>query len=91
MNKEALYLSEIESLCYAYSGFSYWDVYYMPVPIRKYFIKQYNKRIDQAQKDADSEQKNFSRPLSDMEKAKHFNRQGNPKPTRTPFKVSTNK
>jgi hypothetical protein len=67
MSKEDLFLNEIESLCYAYSGISYWDVYHMPVSVRKFFIKTFLKRQEQEQKNNGDD---TSTPLTPAEKAR---------------------
>jgi hypothetical protein len=47
---------------------SYWDVYALPVPIRKYFIKRINK-INEETSEQDS-YSDVSKPLPPAEKVK---------------------
>ena len=64
IKKEDLFLKEIESLCRVYK-FSYWDVYIMPVPVRKWFIRRWNE----VQK-SEANQPSPNEPLSPLEKQK---------------------
>ena len=48
-NKE-FFLLEIESVMYAYPGMSFWDAYNLPISIRKWLIRTYNKRMEDANK-----------------------------------------
>jgi TFIIF-interacting CTD phosphatase-like protein len=33
----------------AYPGMSYWDAYALPIPVRRYMIQRYNKRVEDEQ------------------------------------------
>jgi len=54
---------------YAYPGTSYWDAYKLPIPIRKWLIRTYNKRIEEQEK-ARTKQAPTNRPLNVQEKLK---------------------
>lgn len=69
-NKES-FLLEVESLMYAYPGMSYWDAYEIAVPIRRWFIKTFNKR----QESANKERENLNKPLNLAEKKRIINQQ----------------
>lgn len=43
------------------------DAYALPVPIRKYFVKKYNKRMEELKAERDGAQ-DTSKPLSDAQK-----------------------
>ena len=42
---------------------SYWDAYFLPVPIRKYWIHRFNERTKEGKEDS-------TKPLTDAEKKK---------------------
>lgn len=65
--KEDLFLKEVESICYAYSGMSYWDAYGLPVPVRKWLIKTWNKRQEEIEKQRQGTPSS-DKPLSDAER-----------------------
>ena len=54
---------------YAYPGFSYSDAYNLPVSIRKWFIKKFNKRQAEEQKNQKN-QTNSNEPLNMAQKLK---------------------
>lgn len=51
----------------AYDTMSYWDVYKLPVPIRKWLIQRFNKHTDDQQKKQTPQNQ---KPMSDQERVK---------------------
>lgn len=47
---------------------SFWDAYGLPVPVRKYWIKRYNKHMKEQNKD--SNQPTPDKPLTEAERKK---------------------
>jgi hypothetical protein len=68
MSKIDLFWNEIESLCYAYSGMSPWDVYELPVSVRKFFIRSYVKRREEQEGERDD----TTKPLTPLEKTRYM-------------------
>lgn len=64
MNKEDLFLSEIEGLIHVYGG-THWDWYKLPIPMRKWYIQRWNKRQEKQ-----SNKPSTDRPLTDIERKK---------------------
>ena len=56
---------------YAYPGVSYRDAYDMPIPIRRWFIKTFNKR----QEKENGNNPNINKPLSPIQKNQIRNQQ----------------
>jgi hypothetical protein len=66
VTKEVLFLEEIESLVFAYGG-THWDWYKVPIPMRKWYIRRYNKRQEEQQNQPGSD---TSKPLTESERKK---------------------
>jgi len=64
MSKEEVFLNEIEDICSVYPANSHWDVYHMPVPMRKFYIKRWNEK----QRRAEATQNNQAPPISEGER-----------------------
>lgn len=54
---------------YAYQGMSYWDAYKLPVPVRKWMIRRFNKR-QKEMKEKSSDTPPADRPLTMSERLK---------------------
>lgn len=70
-NKDDLFLNEVNFLC-ENRNWSYWDVYKLPVPIRKWFIKKTIEKIEKANKANGSS--DSTRPLTESERIQMINK-----------------
>jgi hypothetical protein len=62
-----------------YASMSYWDVYAMPVPLRKWLIHRYNKHVSEQDKGSS----NMEEPLSKVERVKMIKNAQQPNPLKS--------
>lgn len=65
LSKVDLFVNQCIDISIHAQGMSYWDAYYLPIPIRRYFIQRLQKHIEQVNGIEDTTQ-----PLSKTERQK---------------------